>query len=58
MTSKRERYLLMLISLLEEESQCLRSVLSEFNEEEKVVFIQYTRSKILREAIETLEFKL
>lgn len=56
-TDQREHFLLALIYLLQEETSCLRSVLSE-TEEDKTSYIQFVRADILREAIETLEHSL
>jgi hypothetical protein len=56
-TSTRERELLALIVLLMQESEALRSVLSEWDAE-KSCYVQFTRAEILRQAIECLEHKL
>lgn len=55
--NERERFLLTLIKLLQEENECLRSVLSEW-EEDKSCFVQYSRAEVFRAAIECLEHKL
>jgi hypothetical protein len=56
-TTERERELLALIKLLQEESSALRSVLSEWDED-KSCYIQMNRANIFRQAIECLEYKL
>lgn len=55
--TNREMTLITLIKLLEDEVQCLRSVLSEYDED-KSHFVQMKRADILRAAIETLEYKV
>lgn len=56
-TTERERQLLTLIKLLQEESQALRSVLSEW-EHEKSCYVQMNRADAFRHAIECLEHDL
>lgn len=56
-TTTRERFLLSLLYLLQEEVDALRSVLSEW-EQDKDCFIQYNRAAALRSAIELLEYNL
>lgn len=57
MTSERERLLLTIIKLCQEEIDCLDSVLSEW-EEDKRRFVQFNRAEILKAAREALEHKL
>lgn len=52
--SLRERQLIAIITLLEEEIQCLRSVLSEF-ETDKSHFVQFNRAETIAEARMVLE---
>lgn len=51
------RFLYALIYLLNEEAQCLRSVLSEY-EKEHNQFTQWMRAEDLRRVIEGMEHKL
>ncbi len=44
--------------LLQEEVDCLRSVLSEYGEHDKSEYTQWVRANILRDAIETMDHKL
>lgn len=53
----REKMLETLIYLLQEEVECLRSVLSEW-EHDKDCYTQYVRARIFRDAIEALQHKL
>lgn len=53
----KDRLFITIIYLLMEERRCLRSVLSEYAAEHNE-YVQWIRAEILREAIETLEFKL
>lgn len=55
--NEREKILITIIKLLEEQVACLRSVLSEF-EGDKHHFVQMVRADILNAAKETLEFKI
>jgi hypothetical protein len=55
--SQRELELLCLIKLMQEEIECLRSVLSEW-ESEKTCYIQFNRAEIFKDARESLEHKL
>lgn len=56
-TTERERQLLALIVLLQQESEALRSVLSEF-EADKSCYVQFNRAEAFRQAIECMEHKL
>ncbi len=47
-----------LMVLLQEEVDCLRSVLSEYGEHDKSEYTQWVRANILRDAIETMDHKL
>lgn len=59
MTDARERYLQTIIYLLMQEVASLRSVLSEVSDKEKrECFVQWTRAEIMRQAIESEEYKL
>lgn len=53
----RDKIAIAIMVLLREEVECLRSVLSEW-EEDKSAYSQMIRADILREAIETMEHKL
>lgn len=57
MMRDRDMTLITIISLLKEEAQCLRSVLSEFDGD-KQEFVQMNRANMLKDARETLEFKI
>ena len=52
-----QQSLLTIINLLREENSCLRSVLSEFPGD-KAEYVQMNRANILKDARETLEFKI
>jgi len=54
---ERERYLIVMIYLLMDESQCLRSVLSEYGADHNQ-FTQWMRAEDLRRVIEGMEHKL
>jgi len=56
-TTERERQLLTLIYLLQQESEALRSVLSEFDAP-KDCYVQMNRADTFRHAIEALEHAL
>lgn len=51
--TEREKLLITLIYLLSEETRCLRSVLSEWDED-KTSYVQFVRAEIVREAVEIL----
>lgn len=55
--TERERFLLTLLYLMQEEIKCLRSVLSEWNHDTSS-YVQSTQADILKNARETLEHKL
>ena len=55
--SDREQLLITLLKLAREEIECLRSVVSEWDTD-KTCYIQFNRAEILKEARETLEFKI
>jgi hypothetical protein len=55
--SERERFLITLIYLLQQECECLRSVMSEPGLDWEI-YNQYTRAEILRQARETMEHRL
>ncbi len=55
---ERERFLLALIYLLQQEVRALRSVLSEYDDRKHDVYVQWTQAETLRQAIETMEHKL
>jgi hypothetical protein len=57
MTTERERFLLALIYLLQQETEALRSVLSEW-ESDKTCYIQFNRALIFQATIEAMEHKL
>jgi hypothetical protein len=57
MTHERERFLICLIHLMQQEIACLRSVLSEF-EGDKREYTQMVRAEIFRAAIETMEHQV
>jgi len=56
-TTERERQLLALIVLMQQELDCLRSVLSEW-EHDKDCFVQWNRAEIFRHARECMEHNL
>lgn len=56
--AERERFLMVLIYLLQQEVAALRSVLSEFETDKKECYTQWTQAEIMRQAIETMEYKL
>jgi len=57
MTDDRERQLITQIYLLQKENECLRSVLSEW-EQDKSCYVQFNRADAFRQAIECLEHGL
>lgn len=57
MTSERERLLLALIHLMQKEIECLRSVLSEWDQD-KNCYVQFTRAEKFEAARETMEHEL
>lgn len=57
MTTERERQLLALIVLLQQESEALRSVLSEWDAP-KDCYVQFNRAEVWRRAIECMEHNL
>ena len=56
-TNERERQLLALIVLMQQEIEALRSVLSEWDHD-KSCYVQFNRADAFRHAIECLEHNL